>query len=184
LFLSFRVDGRIVVTTPNPQRMVWYYVEWQSRFHSIPSMTILVGLPPQANFDGTQRLLLILDDSTNRSNLYRLFSTKEVIAKGHHTHHSKPAQQRKKAPREQLEYNHYIGSNTCHALQIFLLSKQVCSEKVKAFQAVFIDAASFGYSQLDFKHCTLDRFKPPTKFFHPKPKPLFHSDRKMAQKYC
>jgi hypothetical protein len=47
---------------PPPSRVVYCYSEYQSMFNAYPNVQFHEGLPDATDFDGRDRVLLILDD--------------------------------------------------------------------------------------------------------------------------
>jgi hypothetical protein len=53
--------------TPEPEKIMYCYGEYQPMFDEFPHVTFAEGLPDITQFDGQHRTLLILDDLMNKN---------------------------------------------------------------------------------------------------------------------
>ena len=121
---------------PVPERVTWYYGEWQSAYENldIPNLQLQEGLP--TSFDAGKRNVVVLDDMMAETDgrVTDLFTKK--------SHHSNTSVVVFKNPRD--------------ASQITNLAKQMYPGRVKFIQEAFADATStpYGYHLVDLKQDT------------------------------
>lgn len=152
--------------TPPPQRIVWCFGEYQRAFDRLPRNRVefCEGRPNLKEFDGRQRVLLVIDDlmaesadSKEMSNLFTkgshhkdvsvVFITQNLFYRGKET--------------RTINLNaHYIVlfKNPRDATQIVHLGRQMFPGSSKYVQEAYADATSrpYGYLFIDLKSTTSD----------------------------
>jgi len=61
-FCKILIENVNGMVNPTPQKIVWCYRVYQDLFSSINNVDFHEGLPNVNEFDGKERILLILDD--------------------------------------------------------------------------------------------------------------------------
>ena len=142
---------------PVPERVTWYYGEWQSAYENldIPNLQLQEGLP--TSFDAGKRNVVVLDDlmAETDGRVTDLFTKK--------SHHSNTSViylvqnlfSRNKESRTISLNTQYmvVFKNPRDASQITNLAKQMYPGRVKFIQETFADATStpYGYLLVDLK---------------------------------
>ena len=142
---------------PAPERVTWYYGEWQSAYENldIPNLHLQEGLP--SSFDADKRNIVVLDDlmAETDGRVTDLFTKK--------SHHSNTSViylvqnifSRNKESRTISLNTQYmvVFKNPRDASQITNLAKQMNPGRVKFVQEAFVDATStpYGYLLVDLK---------------------------------
>ena len=145
---------------PVPERVTWYYGEWQSAYENldIPTLQLQEGLP--TFFDAGKRNVVVLDDlmAETDGRVTDLFTKK--------SHHSNTSViylvqnlfSRNKESRTISLNTQYmvVFKNPRDASQITNLAKQMYPGRVKFIQEAFADATStpYGYLLVDLKQDT------------------------------
>ena len=145
---------------PVPERVTWYYGEWQSAYENldIPNLQLQEGLPTY--FDAGKRNVVVLDDlmAETDGRVTDLFTKK--------SHHSNTSViylvqnlfSRNKESRTISLNTQYmvVFKNPRDASQITNLAKQMYPDRVKFIQEAFADATStpYGYLLVDLKQDT------------------------------
>jgi len=62
LFTKRLIENASSMITPPPQKIIWCYSIYQRLFSDIKDVEFREGLPNNAEFDGSERVLLIIDD--------------------------------------------------------------------------------------------------------------------------
>jgi hypothetical protein len=56
------------LVTPPPQEIVWCYGVYQDAFTELTNVRFIEGLPDINEFDGSKRILLVIDDLMHEAN--------------------------------------------------------------------------------------------------------------------
>ena len=137
---------------PVPERVTWYYGEWQSAYENldIPNLQLKEGLP--TSFDAGKRNVVVLDDlmAETDGRVTDLFTKK--------SHHSNTSviylvqnlfSRNKESRTISLNTQHMVVfKNPRDASQITNLAKQMYLGRVKFIQEAFADATSTPYGYL------------------------------------
>ena len=134
---------------PSPERVTWYYGEWQSAYENldIPNLRLEEGLP--TSFDASKRNIVVLDDlmAETDERVTNLFTKKS-----HHCNTSVIY----------LVQNLFPKNKECRTISlnsqyiVTTLAKQMYPGRVKFVQEAFADATStpYGYILVDLKQDT------------------------------
>ena len=79
-FVKTLLDHKINMIDPVPERVVWYYGEWQPLYETITDVEFVEGLPDIKALDGKKRTLIIIDDLMSETNQ----SVTNLFTKGSH----------------------------------------------------------------------------------------------------
>ena len=143
----------------SPERVTWYYGEWQSAYENLDiSNMYLEGLP--TSFDASKRNIVVLDDLMTETDerVTNLF-----MKKSHHCNTSviylvqNLFPKNKESPTISLNSQYPVMfKNPRHVSQMTMLAKQMYPGRVKFVQAAFADATStpYGYILVDLKQHT------------------------------
>ena len=148
-----------------PERVVWFYGEWQPMYAAIPDVEFIEGLPDMKSFDGKERTLIILDDLMSDTDK----SISDLFTKGSHhrnisvLHLVQNLFDKNKHTRTINLNAHYlfIFKNPRDASQISHLAKQMYPGHGRFLQEVFKDATSkaYGYLLIDLKQETPEHMR-------------------------
>lgn len=174
-FVKKLILGRSILCSPPPQKITYFYSEYQSTFDDMKNVSFIKGLPEKIidNVENEIPQWLIIDDLMNEASNSKLIS--ELFTKGsHHRNLSiilivqnlfvKGSESRNislnsqyivlfKNPRNQI-----IASN---------IARQMFPHKIKQFQLIYDDATKTPYSYLfiDLKPNTDDEIRLLTNIF-------------------
>jgi hypothetical protein len=157
--------------TPPPEKIVYCYGEFQSMFAEYPTVEFQEGLPSVDQFDGRQRVLLIIDDLMNEAdqNVCNLFTKLS-----HHRNVSvvfitQNLFHKNKFVRTMNLNTHYIVmfKNPRDASQVAILARQMYPGKSQFVVEAYEDATKepHGYLLIDLRPDTDDRYRIRTKIF-------------------
>jgi hypothetical protein len=157
--------------TPPPEKIVYCYGEFQSMFAEYPTVEFQEGLPSVDQFDGRQRVLLIVDDLMNEAdqNVCNLFTKLS-----HHRNVSvvfitQNLFHKNKFVRTMNLNTHYIVmfKNPRDASQVAILARQMYPGKSQFVVEAYEDATKepHGYLLIDLRPDTDDRYRIRTKIF-------------------
>jgi len=148
---------------PPPERIVYCYSEYQTIFAEYPQVEFREGLPKWSDFDGSKRILLIIDDMMNESGT----DVSKIFTKGSHHRNisvffiTQNLFYKSKDSRTMSLNAHYIVAfkNPRDVTQIATLAKQMYPGKTRYMIEAYQDATSkpFGYLLIDLKPQTDDR---------------------------
>jgi hypothetical protein len=162
--------------TPPPENIVYCYGEFQPTFAEFPAIEFQEGLPSVDQFDGRQRVLLIIDDLMNEAdqNVCNLFTKLS-----HHRNVSvvfitQNLFHKNKFVRTMNLNTHYVimFKNPRDAGQVAILARQMYPGKSQFVVEAFEDATKepYGYLLIDLRPDTDDRCRIRTKIFHDDPR--------------
>ena len=159
------VINRHRMIDPPPEKVMWFYGEWQKMYESIPDVEFVEGLPNIKVLDGKKRTLLIMDDLMSETDK----SVADLFTKGSHhrnlsiLHLVQNVFDKNKHTRTISLNAHYliIFKNPRDASQITHLAKQMYPGHVGFLQEVFTDATSkpYGYLLIDLKQDTPEHMR-------------------------
>ena len=145
---------------PSPERVTWYYGEWQSAYENldIPNLRLEEGLP--TSFDASKRNIVVLDDlmAETDERVTNLFTKKS-----HHCNTSVIYLVQNLFPKNKESRTISLNSqyivvfkNPRDVSQMTTLAKQMYPGRVKFVQEAFADATStpYGYILVDLKQDT------------------------------
>ena len=156
---------------PPPEKIMYCYGEFQPSFLEFKAVEFNEGLPNAEQFDGQQRILLIIDDLMNEidqnvSNIFTKLShhrNVSVIFISQNLFH------KNKFVRTMNLNTHYIVlfKNPRDAGQVAVLARQMYPGKSKFVVEAFEDATKepYGYLLIDLRPETDDRYRIRTKIF-------------------
>ena len=157
--------------TPPPEKIVYCYGEYQSVFAEHPQVEFHEGLPCLNDFDGSKRILLIIDDLMNESGT----DVSKIFTKGSHHRNisvffiTQNLFYKSKESRTMSLNSHYIVAfkNPRDVTQIATLAKQMYPGNTKFMVEAYRDATSkpFGYLLIDLKPQTDERIRLRTNIF-------------------
>jgi hypothetical protein len=162
--------------TPPPEKIVYCYGEFQSKFAEYPTVEFQEGLPSVDQFDGRQRVLLIIDDLMNEAdqNVCNLFTKLS-----HHRNVSvvfitQNLFHKNKFVRTMNLNTHYIVlfKNPRDVSQVAILAWQMYPGKSQFVVEAYKDATKepHGYLLIDLRPDTDDRYRIRTKIFPDDPR--------------
>jgi hypothetical protein len=162
--------------TPPPEKIVYCYGEFQSMFAEYPTVEFQEGLPSVDQFDGRQRVLLIIDDLMNEAdrNVCNLFTKLS-----HHRNVSvvfitQNLFHKNKFVRTMKLNIHYIVmfKNPRDASQVAILARQMYPGKSQFVVEAYEDATKepHCYLLIDLRPDTDDRYRISTKIFPDDPR--------------
>lgn len=150
---------------PVPERVVWFYGEWQPMYETLPDVEFIEGVPNWKTLDGKKKTLIIIDDLMNETDQ----AISNLFTKGSHhqdlsvLHLIQNVFDKNKHTRTISLNAHYLilFKNPRDASQITHLAKQMYPGHVHYLQEVFGDATSkaFGYLLIDLKQETPDHLR-------------------------
>ena len=158
------------LVTPPPQEIVWCYGVYQDVFAKMSNVRFIEGLPDINEFDGSKRLLLVIDDLMHEANE----KVAQIFTKGsHHKNISvlfltQNIFHSSKHNRTMNLNSHYIVlfKNPRDIGQVAILGRQMFP-KPKFFEEAFKDATSrpYGYLFIDLKPNTDEQLRVRTNIF-------------------
>jgi hypothetical protein len=162
--------------TPPPEKIVYCYGKFLPMFAEYPTVEFQEGLPSVDQFDGRQRVLLIIDDLMNEAdeNVCNLFTKLS-----HHRNVSvvfitQNLFHKNKFVRTMNLNTHYIVmfKNPRDASQVAILARQMYPGKSQFVVEAYEDATKepHGYLLIDLKPDTDDRYRIRTKIFPDDPR--------------
>jgi hypothetical protein len=169
VFRLIKHVDRLVV--PPPEKILYYYGEFQPSFSEFPAVEFHEGLPDVGRFDGRHRMLLIIDDLMNETdqnvcNLFTKLSHRinvSVVFITQNLYH------RNRFVRTMNLNTHYIVlfKNPRDANQVTTLARQMYPGKSKFVVEAFKDATKnlYGYLLIDLKPATDERYRIRTNIF-------------------
>ena len=156
--------------SPAPQEIVWCYGVYQDVFNSIKNVRFLEGLPDANEFDGTKRVMLVIDDLMHEANE----KVSQIFTKGsHHKNISvlfltQNIFHSSKHNRTMNLNSHYIVlfKNPRDVGQVSILGRQMFP-KGKFLEEAFKDATArpYGYLFIDLKPNTDEQLRVRTNIF-------------------
>jgi hypothetical protein len=171
VFTFNMIENAQEMITPSPEKIIYCYGEYQQIFNNYPQVEFNEGLPNISQFDGKQRVLLILDDLMTESN----DSVTNIFTKfSHHRNVSvifltQNLFFNSKHNRTMSLNSHYIVvfKNPRDALQIATLARQMYPGKSKFLVEAYKNATEkpFGYLMLDLKPDTEEKYRVQTNIF-------------------
>ena len=157
--------------TPIPDRVIWYYGEWQPIYATMRGVDFVEGLPNIDDLDSSKKHLIIIDDlmtetddritslftkKSHHRNISVIYIVQNVFNKG-------------KENRTISLNSHYmvLFKNPRDASQITHLAKQMFPGNVKFMQEAFGDATlqPYGYLLVDLKQSTPEHLRLRTRIF-------------------
>ena len=165
IFTFKLIDNASSLISPQPEKIIYCYGEYQRGFRKYPNVIFHEGLPDISQFDGRQRTLLILDDLMTESN----DSVSSIFTKiSHHRNVSiifltQNLFFKSKHSRTMSLNSHYIimFKNPRDAMQIATLGRQMYPGKSKFLIDAYRDATEkpFDYLLLDLKPDTQEIYR-------------------------
>ena len=159
------------IIVPPPENIIYCYGEYQAVFNNYPRVTFTEGLPDISQFDGKQRILLILDDLMSETN----DSVSNIFTKvSHHRnvsviYFSQNLFYKSKQNRTMSLNAHYmvLFKNPRDAVQVATLARQMYPGRSKFLVEAFKDATEkpYGYLLIDLKPDTEEKFRIRTNIF-------------------
>ena len=159
-FVTRLLRNSSTMIDPSPERVTWYYGEWQSADENldIPNMRLEEGLP--TSFDASKRNIVVLDDlmAETDERVTNLFTKKS-----HHCNTSVIYLVQNLFPKNKESRTISLNSqyivvfkNPRDVSQMTTLAKQMYPGRVKFVQEAFADATStpYGYILVDLKQDT------------------------------
>ena len=145
---------------PSPERVTWYYGEWQSAYENldIPNLYLEEGLP--TSFDASKRTIVVLDNlmAETDERVPNLFTKKvTTVILPSYISCKTCFQKNKESPTISLNSQYIVVfKNPRDVSQMTTLAKQMYPGRVKFVQEAFADATStpFGYILVDLKQDT------------------------------
>ena len=156
--------------SPTPQDIVWCYGVFQDVFNTMKNVRFVEGLPNESEFDGTRRVLLVIDDlmhevndkvaqiftkGSHHKNISVLFLTQNIFHSSKHN-------------RTMNLNSHYIVlfKNPRDIGQVGILGRQMFP-KGKFLEEAFKDATArpYGYLFIDLKPNTDEPLRVRTNIF-------------------
>ena len=143
---------------PSPERVTWYYGEWQSAYENLDILNLHLeeGLP--TSFDAGKRNIVMLDDQVAETDdrVTKLFTKKSDHCNTSVIYLVQNLFPKNKDSRTISLNSQYIVvfKNPRHVSQMTTLAKQMYPGRVKFVQEAFADATStpYGYMLVDLKH--------------------------------
>jgi hypothetical protein len=158
------------LVTPPPQEIVWCYGVYQDAFTELTNVRFIEGLPDINEFDGSKRILLVIDDLMHEANE----KVAQIFTKGsHHKNISilfltQNIFHSSKHNRTMNLNSHYIVlfKNPRDIGQVSILGRQMFP-KPKFFEEAFKDATArpYGYLFVDLKPNTDEQLRVRTNIF-------------------
>lgn len=162
-----------VMIQPPPQKVQWFYGEWQEAYSQMRNMNIefIEGLPNDKLLDPSYRNLVVIDDLLAETDS----RVTKIFTKGSHHKNtsvmyiSQNLFDKNKENRTLSLNAHYIVlfKSPRDAMQVDNLARQMYPGKTKYMWEAFADATAEPYSYLlvDLKRDTPDEFRLRTKIF-------------------
>ena len=165
------IENADKMINPSPAKILYCYGEYQSLFAKYPTVEFQEGLPDISKFDGSEPILLIIDDLMDEMNA----DTEKMFTRmSHHRNMSVIFIMQNLFPKNKyartMSLNaHYMISfkNPRDAGQFAVLAKQMYPNGSKFAIEAYKDATScpYGYLLLDMKPETDERFRLRTSIF-------------------
>lgn len=156
--------------TPPPQEIVWCYGVYQDVFASMKNVRFVEGLPNVSDFDGSKRVLLVIDDLMHEAN----DKVAQIFTKGSHHRNisvlflTQNIFHSSKHNRTMNLNSHYIVlfKNPRDVGQVAILGRQMYP-KGKFLEEAFKDATAkpYGYLFIDLKPNTEEQHRVKTNIF-------------------
>lgn len=156
---------------PTPEKIVYCYGEYQDIFADLPEVEFREGLPKLAEFDGSQRVLLIIDDLMHEAG----HDVEKIFTRGSHHRNisvffvTQNLFFKSKGSRTMSLNAHYIVAfkSPRDIGQISVLARQIYGSNSKFMIEAFNDATSkpFGYLLIDLKPQTPEQLRLRTNIF-------------------
>ena len=157
--------------TPPPDKIVYCYGEYQNLFSQYPNIEFNQGLPDVSQFDGRQRVLMVLDDLMAESgdDVERIFTKFSHHRNISIMYLSQNLFYKSKQNRTMSLNAHYlvIFKNPRDQNQLAILARQMYPGNAKFLIEAFGDATSkpYGYLLIDLKPDTEERLRIRTNIF-------------------
>ena len=148
---------------PPPERIYWYYAEWQPMYEDMGNVEFIEGLPDMKTLDPKVRNLVVIDDQMEESNksVTALF-TKGSAHRNTSVMHLVQNAFHKKGRTISLNCKYLVlFKNPRDASIITHLAKQMYPGHVKYLQEVFEDATArpWGYLLFDLRQQTPEHLR-------------------------
>ena len=159
------------IMTPPPDKIVYCYGEYQNLFSQYPNIEFNQGLPNVPQFDGRQRVLMVLDDLMAESgdDVERIFTKFSHHRNISIMYLSQNLFYKSKQNRTMSLNAHYlvIFKNPRDQNQLAILARQMYPGNAKFLIEAFGDATSkpYGYQLIDLKPDTEERLRIRTNIF-------------------
>ena len=159
------------LTNPPPQKILFFYTQWQEAYRGVKDVEFIEGLPPENLDTGGVRSLVILDDLMNQTNS----NITNLFIKG--SHHNNISIMYLVQNIFNKNKDHRTISLNCHYLVLFKnprdltqiqnLAKQMFPGKSKHMMESYKDACgiSHGYLLADLRQDTPDHLRLRTSIF-------------------
>ena len=169
---TFRLINKAdILISPAPEQIVWCYGLYQTSFQRYKNIEFVEGLPDVDRFDGSRRVLLIIDDLMNEANE----QVSQIFTKGSHHRNisiiflTQNIFHSSKHNRTMNINSHYVVlfKNPRDLGQISHLGRQMYPGKSRFLVESFSDAttAPYGYLFLDLKANTEEKLRVRTNIF-------------------
>ena len=152
--LKFLSEASTLITPP-PERVIYCYGEYQDIFAEHPQIEFAEGLPDFRQFDGKERVLLILDDLLRETN----DDVEKLFTKGSHHRNisviflSQNLFYKNKQNRTMSLNAHYLVlfKNPRDVTQVSTLARQMYPDRSRFLVEAFRDATAkpYGYLLID-----------------------------------
>lgn len=159
------------LVTPSPEKIIYCYGEYQEIFNDYTHVEFVEGLPVINQFDGKQRILLVIDDLLSETG----DSVEKIFTKGSHHRNisviflSQNLFYKSKQNRTMSLNAHYLVlfKNPRDSMQVATLARQMYPGKNKFLLEAFKDATEkpYGYLLIDLKADTEERYRIRTNIF-------------------
>ena len=169
-FTLKQVRHASTMVTPPPQEIVWCYGVYQDVFASMKNVRFVEGLPNVSDFDGSKRVLLVIDDLMHEAN----DKVAQIFTKGSHHRNisvlflTQNIFHSSKHNRTMNLNSHYIVlfKNPRDVGQVAILGRQMYP-KGKFLEEAFKDATAkpYGYLFIDLKPNTEEQHRVKTNIF-------------------
>ena len=156
---------------PPPEKIIYCYGEYQDTFTAYPNVTFIEGLPDMGQFDGKERILLVLDDLISETNddVERIFTRVSHHKNISVIQLSQNLFYKSKQNRTISLNSHYIVlfKNPRDVNQVATLGRQMYAGRSNFLVESFRDATQrpYGYLLLDLKPQTEDKYRVRTNIF-------------------
>ena len=164
-FVLRLIDNIRLSVSPPPDEIIWCYGEYQTIYNSVKGVKFHEGLPTVEEFDGSKRILLVIDDLLHETDE----RVSKIFTKGSH-HRNIPViyitQNLFHASKQNRTLNlntHYLITfkNPRDITQISHLARQMYPGKSRFLVEAFTDATQkpYGYLFVDLKSDTNDELR-------------------------
>lgn len=171
VFMFKFINEACSLITPPPEKIIYCYGEYQDIFAEHPHIEFVEGLPDISQFDGKQRILLIIDDLLSETN----DCVEKIFTKGSHHRNisvvflSQNLFYKSKQNRTMSLNAHYLVlfKNPRDATQVSTLARQMYPGRNKFLVEAFKDATGepYGYLLIDLKGDTEEKYRIRTNIF-------------------